>query len=267
MDMAHYLVNRLNFNEFPRNLFEYLEKHMDYEDGSSLFKIMDIASSIGVKASHGKVTRDILESLFESDKEVVEIAKLIAMAEYELNGKNYKGACSVLVDIIRYCRNAKFDMGSLISRIHSIAGDMYYGEGKKEKARRSYKKSAHNFIGERKTFEYGWSNYRLGLLADNAMEAAKYFNIAYEAFKNVQYEKLSSKSKGELAVTMVEQGQLLSFMNIAEEISNKYYIENNQEYAIACAIILGQVTRLTYMVKDEKIQILKEEYTIVHQMN
>lgn len=243
----------LPFKSINKALIDKLFRHSDLENPIVLGRIISIGINIAAKAKIENVSLEEALSLFENDKPIPQLVRLLIEAQYFLEDRPPEEACSKIEEAISFAKEKNIFHKTVENNIVQLKADILYKLKKYPEAKKAYE---HNLTGlEDENFDYGWANYRLGLLAGDPIEAEKYFVESSRIFNKLRpsFEGFCAKSEGERGIALVQMGKYGDFARIAEWILRRYYIQKQEKFAPVAMIVLAQLTRLIHLIKEEPL--------------
>jgi tetratricopeptide (TPR) repeat protein len=126
-----------------------------------------------------------------------------------------------------------------------MQGDAYYLLHDNRNAKKAYLKFLRYLPkNAKRDFIYGWANYRIGLLSNNAKKAVAYFKKSSFIFNQFRYEDLCARSEGERGVRFVQLREPYKFVRIVEWMAKKYFLRKRMKIGPAVMVGLAQLIRI-----------------------
>ncbi len=216
---------------------------IDENDYESVYSLMSIASTIGFRAKQENLDIDQVIQLFDSNKAISDICKLVFKAQYYLESKKPDLTITCIEEAFIKCDELKKYPQSIKIVLYLLEGDAYLQIKKEKEAKDSYLKGL-IYIGDNiESFDYAWANYRLGLYTNDSKEAITYFKKASASFRALGIEELYARSEGEKSIAYIQNENYPEFIKIIERIYTDYFINDNIAYAPACTIAAAHLAR------------------------
>ncbi|MFQ5825584.1 MAG: hypothetical protein ACE5JB_16210, partial [bacterium] len=221
-------------------------------DGKVVANLLAIALHLGVKTGREKVSLEEVLALLPPGGPIAEALNITLRAQYAVQKQDAKSV-EFTQQAITLCQKNQLWSKPVKNILLQLQSDVYYKLNDDKNAQNSYLKYLEYLGDDTETFDYGWANYRLGLLSNDPAEAEKYFRKSSSIFDLVGYEGLCARSEGERGVAVVQLGRPLEFVRIAEWMCRRYYLRNKSNFGPAVTIIMAQLTRLIYKLENKPV--------------
>lgn len=247
INFLHILIQSGKLKSFPERFIREMLKIISLKDDLLLDELFLCFTRLGIIARREKdytSLKEILERKEYTQNSLWNLFAKIAYAQYDLESHNAKECLRITEDILNSIESQNIESKRLKSDVFQMRGDAFYQLEDYKDALAEYGKCQTLSGNDTKSFDYAWSNYRMGLSTTDDIAAVEYFNNASNSFNKLGYLNLKSRSEGERAAALYQKGEIKEAFNIIFGLAEGYYLKHISEYGPVVAIGLGATWRL-----------------------
>lgn len=253
----HILIQNGKLKSFPDRFILEMLKVVSLKDDLLLDELFLCFTSLGIIAYREKAYKSLKEILEKEEygKNLLwNLFAKIAYAQYELESSNEKECLKITEEILNLIESQNIKSNRLKSDVFQMRGDAFYQLENHKDALAEYGKCQTLSGNNTTSFDYAWSNYRMGLSTTDDLSAIEHFNNASISFDKLGYLNLKSRSEGERAVALYQKGKFKEAFDIIVGLAEGYYFKNISEYGPAVTIGLGAIFRLIYELEGKPFE-------------
>ncbi len=238
-------VSVVSIKQIPSTLIEKIINCADLHSEQDIANLIIIASHFGTKIDKEEISLDKFVNLLPQENPISKIVENIIRAQYAFQKQNLEESLKYLDMAISLCKQDRLWSKLVKSSISQMQGDAYYLMHDNRNAKKAYLKFLRYLPrNTKREFIYGWSNYRVGLLSDNAKKAVAYFKKSSIIFNQFKYEDLCARSEGERGVALIQLGEQYKFIRIVEWMAKQYFLRKRMNIGPAVMVGLAQLIRI-----------------------
>lgn len=259
LSFLHLLVLESSLDTFPKDFFNRLINEVKVNEEEPLRELTYSYCNLGLVAYREK-NLATLEKIVEPNNLGINLQSIfskIAMAQYYLESGEVPKCLNLISEIFALDKKLKINSRKHSIRIFQMQGDAFFILKKYKKAFLSYKKCQGLINDEDDSFDFAWTNYRLGLSTENNKEAITFFEKASESFNKIGELDLKARSLGEKAISLYKNGNVSHAIDLLVSLVDDYFVNGILPYGPAVTVSLAMLPRIISNLKgipfeDEK---------------
>ncbi|MDD5774047.1 MAG: hypothetical protein PHX78_11335 [bacterium] len=254
-------ILKLPLKGIDKNILNKIINSVNLKDEAGIAIIVSIALHLGVKAKNEQIEIDEIMDYLPLGNPFGAILENTVRAQYALEKKDTESAVKYVEKAINLCQENQLLYQSVENVLKLLQGDIYYLMNDYSNARIAYLRSLVCQGKNKKTFDYAWAIYKLGLISTEPSESEKYLREASATFNFLGYEDSCARSEGERGVTLVQLGKYYEFVRIAEWMCRRYYVNKKISFGPAVTVVVAHLERLTAQLENRSINLAAGMYS------
>ena len=246
-DLGADLFAMIPIQDVPEPLIRKLVTVTNVHDDKKVSKLMSIASKVGLAVAKNSEPIEKINSLLNGESALYSLVLKMAETEYLLDKGDTPSSLSRLTEAQDIMLKAKISGPLSNGRLLQLKADTFYLQDSKDSAKKCYQDHL-ALIDDVGSFDYAWTQYRLGLLEEDWSISERRLSEASKAFASSKLINILARCEGERAIALVKLGRKEEFARIVEWMGTEYYTNGAQEFGPVVTIGLAHLTRLV----DEK---------------